>query len=193
MHQNLDSIYDASKRTEIITPNHEEIADMLGLDFKQLLTERDNDFKQCVEYCGNQFLDGIDFSKDDTNMKTLVVRASKFGTMVISNCSDGTNRKIDWVPAYWSWWDKEDQKHVKDVTGAGNSFCGGFAYAWVKTKGDAVESTYYGAVAASYAIEKMGVPSFSTPSNGDELWNQGPSPTDRLNILKSGSKKCRFI
>lgn len=191
--ENLDHIYDASRRTEIITPNHEEIADMQGLNFKQLLAEHNNDFKLCVEYCASKFLDGIDFSKKDSNLKTLVVRASKFGTMVVSHCRDGANRKIDWVPAYWSWWDKDDQTHVKDVTGAGNSFCGGFAYAWVKTNGDPVESTYYGAVAASYAIEKMGVPSFHIASNGDELWNQGPSPADRLGILKSGSKTCRFI
>ncbi|KAI9261903.1 Ribokinase-like protein [Helicostylum pulchrum] len=171
--ESLNSIYNAALMTEIITPNHEEIADMLDIDFKKLLLENKNDFKQAVEYCGNKLLNGLSVS-------TLVVRASKYGTMIISK-----SRKIHWIPAYWSWWDANDQVHVVDVTGAGNAFCGGFAYGWIKTQGDAVESSYYGAVSASYTVEQMGAPSFI-----DGRWNHGPSPIERLNILKS--KSCKF-
>lgn len=168
----MDNIYDAAQRTEIITPNHEEISAMLGLDFKVVLVENDNDFKKTVEYLGNMFLDGLTSAKD----KVLVIRASKYGTMIITLQS----RVVHWVPAYWSWWSSEDQKRVVDVTGAGNAFCGGYAYGWVKTEGDAVESAYYGAVSASYAVEQMGMPSIE-----DEHWNNGPDPAQRLSILKT--------
>lgn len=160
---------------------------MLGIDFKQLLLENNHDFKKCVEHCGNKFLDGVALLKD-SNVKTLVVRASKYGTMIID-----FSRTAHWIPAYWSWWVKEDGEHVVDVTGAGNAFCGGYAYGWVKTHGDALESAYYGAISASFVVEKMGVPQFSVLSNGVEAWNNGPSPIERLNILKSDRKQCKFI
>lgn len=165
-----------------MTPNHEELADMLGLDFKSLLEQQhDNDFKKTVEFCGNKFIDGI---SGDTNIKTLVVRASKYGTMIIEIKS----RAVHWIPAYWSWWSQEDQKHVVDVTGAGNAFCGGYAYGWIETNGNAVESAYYGAVSASFTVEQIGVPRLSN----NEHWNEGPSPLERLNILKN-SKSCKFV
>lgn len=146
---------------------------MLNIDFKELLSENKNDFKQAVEYCGNKLLDGLSVS-------TLVVRASKYGSMVLLK-----TREVHWIPAYWSWWDSKDQAHVIDVTGAGNAFCGGFAYGWIKTQGDAVESSYYGAVSASYTVEQMGTPSFT---NG--CWNDGPQPMERLKRLKD--KSCKF-
>jgi sugar/nucleoside kinase (ribokinase family) len=178
----LPLIYEASQRTEILTPNHEEVASMQGLDFKKLLSEHDNDFKKTIEYCGNRFLDGIK-STSSSNIKILVVRASKYGTMMIEPVS----RSIHWVPAYWSWWSKEDQEHVIDVTGAGNAFCGGYAYGWIKTNGDAVESTYFGSISASFIVEQIGVPALS---DGNQSWNVGPSPKERLAILKS--KSCKF-
>lgn len=150
---------------------------MLGLDFKNVLLENDNDFKKTVEYLGIKFLDGLSSAQD----KVLVIRASKYGTMIITLKS----RAIHWVPAYWSWWSSEDQKHVVDVTGAGNAFCGGYAYGWVKTQGNAVESAYYAAVSASYAVEQMGMPSIK-----DGCWNHGPNPSQRLAILKT--KSCKF-
>ncbi|KAI7890021.1 Ribokinase-like protein [Mucor mucedo] len=175
--ENLDKIYDATQRTEIITPNHEEIAAMLGLDFKVVLVENGNDLKKTVEYLGNMFLDGLSSAQD----KVLVIRASKYGTMIITLKS----RAIHWVPAYWSWWSSEEQKHVVDVTGAGNAFCGGYAYGWDQTQGDPVESAYYGAVSASYAVEQMGMPSYETGH-----WNNGPDPAQRLSILRT--KSCKF-
>lgn len=150
---------------------------MLGLDFKVVLSEKNNDFKKTVEYCGNKFLDGL----STVDEKVLVIRASKYGTMIITLIS----RVIHWIPAYWSWWNTEDQKHVVDVTGAGNAFCGGYAYGWIKTQGNAVESAYYGAVSASYAVEQMGM-----PSNKNKCWNNGPNPEERLAILKT--KSCKF-
>jgi bifunctional ADP-heptose synthase (sugar kinase/adenylyltransferase) len=153
---------------------------MLDLDFKSLLLKHENDFKITVEYCGTQFIDRM---PTNTTIKTLVVRASKYGTMVI----EINTKAIHWVPAYWSWWIPDDQSHVVDVTGAGNAFCGGYAYSWIETNGNAIESAYYGAISSSYTVEQIGVPVLS----GSESWNQGPSPQERLDILKN-NKSCKF-
>ncbi|MDL1899236.1 hypothetical protein FBR02_00520 [Anaerolineae bacterium CFX9] len=45
---------------------------------------------------------------------------------------------------------------VIDVTGAGNTFCGGFHVGWVRT-GDLRQALAYGAVAGSFSIETIGV------------------------------------
>lgn len=164
---------------DIITPNHEELASMQGLKFSDVLAQHNNDFKQTVEYCGRKLLEG-----GLSTCKTLVVRASKYGAMVISSNDPST---VHWIPAYWDW--KTDGEHVIDVTGAGNAFCGGFLVGWVQTHGDPVESALFGAVSASYAVEQMGVPVFSLRNDGKEQWNLGPSPKERMDILKS---KCIF-
>lgn len=46
---------------------------------------------------------------------------------------------------------------VVDVTGAGNAFCGGFLVGWVQT-GDLRTAGLYGAVAASFLVEQVGLP-----------------------------------
>jgi sugar/nucleoside kinase (ribokinase family) len=43
-----------------------------------------------------------------------------------------------------------------DQTGAGNTYCGGFLVGWVET-GDLLTAACYGAVAASFALEGIGV------------------------------------
>jgi ribokinase len=44
---------------------------------------------------------------------------------------------------------------VDDLTGAGDSFCGGFAIGYART-GDAIQAALYGAVSASFIIEGFG-------------------------------------
>jgi sugar/nucleoside kinase (ribokinase family) len=46
---------------------------------------------------------------------------------------------------------------VKDVTGAGNAYCGGFLVGYVETD-DIKMAAMYGAVSASFAIEQFGIP-----------------------------------
>ncbi|KAI8365754.1 Ribokinase-like protein [Blakeslea trispora] len=166
--ESLDRIIEATKRVDIISPNHEELAGMLGFCFDDLLGQQGHDVQHTVEYLAQQFVSRLQSC-------TLVVRVGKYGAMVLQEAS------AHWVPAYWN--RKEDSERVVDVTGAGNTFCGGFAYGWVKTKGDACASAYYGAVAASYAVEQVGVPDVAN-------WKHKERPEDRLNRLKTQS--CIF-
>ncbi len=55
---------------------------------------------------------------------------------------------------------------VKDPTGAGDAYCGGFLAGWVLT-GEAVSAAVYGTVSASYVVEAVGA-----------LATEQPNPTD---------------
>ncbi|KAI9282273.1 Ribokinase-like protein [Sporodiniella umbellata] len=170
--ENFSKICEAAQQIDIISPNHEEIADMLGFEFEELLSKNNEDFKQTVEFCSEEFFKAIDKSS-----VTLVIRASKYGAFI------NTRDIKQWVPAYWNW--KTEQDRVVDVTGAGNAFCGGYAAGWVKTQKDPVLSALYGTVSASYVVEQIGVPHLFK----HEQWNQGPNPSDRLELLiKKGRK-----
>ena len=46
---------------------------------------------------------------------------------------------------------------VVDPVGAGNAFCGGFLVGWVES-GDLRTAGLYGCVAASFAVQQVGVP-----------------------------------
>ena len=56
--------------------------------------------------------------------------------------------------------------NVVDVTGAGNAFCGGFLVGWVQT-GDLRTAGLYGAVAASFLVEQVGLPEMSDTCIGE--------------------------
>ena len=52
--------------------------------------------------------------------------------------------------------------HVADQTGAGNTYCGAFLAGWLQT-GDLRTAAAYGAVAASFALEVIGVADVDAP------------------------------
>lgn len=72
-----------------------------------------------------------------------------------------------WVPAYWN---KEQVEKVVDPTGGGNTFLGGLAVALAR--GKCMEAAVsWASVAASFAIEQVGVPTLGSDENGEETWN----------------------
>ncbi len=50
-----------------------------------------------------------------------------------------------------------DVPEIVDVTGAGNTYCGGFLHGYVSSGGNLRTAGYFGAVAASFALERIGV------------------------------------
>ncbi|CUM66268.1 uncharacterized protein PRCAT00003929001 [Priceomyces carsonii] len=69
------------------------------------------------------------------------------------------------MPAYHS-----DQAQVVDITGGGNSYCGGFVVGFYLSKGDWLVGGLCGNIASGCIIEKLGQPSLSL-SESKELWN----------------------
>ncbi|KAK4193679.1 hypothetical protein QBC35DRAFT_446019 [Podospora australis] len=83
-----------------------------------------------------------------------------------------------WVPAYYSSSTEETKrtkkgwngKGVIDPTGGGNTFLGGLAVALARGK-SIEEACAWGSVAASFAIEQVGVPNLGVDEEGNETWN----------------------
>ncbi|KAK7748798.1 hypothetical protein SLS53_000822 [Cytospora paraplurivora] len=88
------------------------------------------------------------------------------------NNDDEDDMEIDpgldrWIPAYFT---KETQDSVIDPTGGGNTFLGGLAVALARGKG-MEEAATWASVAASFAIEQVGVPELGRDEEGEETWN----------------------
>ncbi|KAK0672754.1 Ribokinase-like protein [Cercophora samala] len=80
-----------------------------------------------------------------------------------------------WLPAYWT--GEEGKGKVKDATGGGNTFLGGLGVALARGKG-IEEAVGWGAVAASFAIEQVGMPELKGQGE-EETWN-GERVEERL-------------
>ncbi|KAH6659588.1 putative MAK32 protein [Truncatella angustata] len=81
-----------------------------------------------------------------------------------------------WIPAYHT-----DKSKVVDPTGGGNTFLGGLAVALARGK-SLEEAAVCGSVAASYAIEQVGLPKLEK-EGGTETWN-GVSVDGRVKELQ---------
>ncbi|KAF2969531.1 hypothetical protein GQX73_g4068 [Xylaria multiplex] len=66
--------------------------------------------------------------------------------------------------------EKRKKAKVVDPTGGGNTFLGGLAVALARGKG-LEEAAAWGSVAASFAIEQVGVPTLGYDDEGRETWN----------------------
>lgn len=71
-----------------------------------------------------------------------------------------------WVPPYHD----ADGGKVVDPTGGGNAFLGGLAVALARARA-LEEACVWGSVAASFAIEQVGVPELGADEEGRETWN----------------------
>lgn len=70
-----------------------------------------------------------------------------------------------WIPAFHT-----DAARVVDPTGGGNAFLGGLGVAYARGH-KLEEAARLGSVAASFAIEQVGMPVLRVDENGRETWN----------------------
>lgn len=82
----------------------------------------------------------------DWGVQTVVIKNGRHGVLV----SDSRNGRKVHIPAY-----HQDSSNVIDVTGAGDSFCGGFMVGLAQTK-DPVQAAYYGTISSSLVVEGYG-------------------------------------
>lgn len=115
-----------------------------------------------------------------TGSGAVVVRAGKQGCLVASRVTGCV-----WLPAFYrSPQSDEGRNHEKvvDPTGGGNAFIGGLAVGLVRTR-DVVRASAMGIVAASFAIEQIGIPTLQRidagAGTGGETWN-GVAVADRM-------------
>lgn len=161
----LQNTMTALRHVDVVSPNHAELACLFDVDAN---TAAGDVNAEVVEDCSKRLLDGIINGDGQGSNTTVVARCGKDGCYVRS--SAGLSK---WLPAYHTTAEK-----VIDPTGGGNGFLGGLAVGLVRT-GDAVKAAMWGNVAASFAIEQVGVPVLGRTTDGRETWN-GVVPQDRL-------------
>lgn len=81
--------------------------------------------------------------------RVVVIRLGPRGSLIL----DRENGELTHVPAV--------KVKVVDPVGAGNAYCGGFLVGWSHTK-DVKRAGVYGAVAASFLVEQVGLPALDT-------------------------------
>lgn len=152
----------ASQLVDVLTPNHEEAQALLGHD---LSSSHDDHYIQQLFHATRP-------------RQALIIRAGRRGAAVMTKGS-----VLHWVPAY-----HDNQERVRDVTGAGNAFCGGLCIGWAETDGDPVMAAMYGAVSSSFVVEQVGLPTIHQKDTVDQ-WNDGPSAHVRLQYLQDKMAK----
>ncbi|CAG8617814.1 4543_t:CDS:2, partial [Racocetra fulgida] len=164
--ENIQSCIEAMKMVDVVSPNHEEAAALLGL----IAEDEDEDEKFLAE-------------------EMLICMADKFLKYQIGPHGNGcvviraSYKEI--IPAYWTALkDGNRNPHVVDVTGAGNAFCGGFMVGLLRSNFDVFEAALYGSVSASFTVEQLGTPRLGFDERGNEIWNSGDSPSVRLQKLR---------
>ncbi|KAF2115096.1 putative PfkB family kinase [Lophiotrema nucula] len=163
---NRQAFLDACKLVDVFSPNHIEItaifADGPAKDFQP----------EKLESYGTEILDS---SIGPQGQGTLIIRAGEQGSLTM-----GRSTRATWLPPFYTLEDMKPSK-VVDPTGAGNTFLGGYMAGWLTTTCH-IEATCHGHVAASFALEQIGLPKVEKKGD-EELWN-GASVMERLQKYK---------
>ena len=167
---NLPLFLEAMKLVNVFSPNEEEFAKLIGVDLERNQSLPDDVLRS---RCDMLRLEG--------QLDALVVRLGARGAYVAQVSS---HRHL---PAYYQL--DGTVNRIVDVTGGGNAFLGGYCLGMVKKilSPDLTQhesAAVFGAIAASFAIEQIGMPQLSWRGDAAELWN-GVSVTARIHTYLS--------
>ncbi|KAL9103772.1 MAG: hypothetical protein Q9163_001231 [Psora crenata] len=163
--QNLPIFMEAMRLVNVFSPNEDEFAKLLGhtLEYGQEIP---------IEVLSVR----SDMLRLDGSLDAIVVRLGPRGAYV----AESTRHRH--LAAYHT--PARIGNRVVDVTGGGNAFLGGYCLGMVKetlspelTQHES--AAVFGTIAASFAIEQVGMPSLTFGLDGTELWN-GERVTDRM-------------
>ncbi|CAI6339761.1 unnamed protein product [Periconia digitata] len=160
---NREAILAACQVVDVFSPNHLEIAAVFeDAPLPDFDTERWENFGQSI----------LDSSLGPSGAGVVVIRAGENGAVAMSQ----TMRPI-WLPSYY----EQGSSKVIDPTGAGNTFLGGYIAGWQHT-GDICEAMKFGHVAASFAVEQIGLPKLGSVAGRQlcEQWCERCSSITRL-------------
>ena len=155
--QNLPIFIKAMRLVNIFSPNEDEFAKLLDVEYRPA---------QAIP--GNVLKSKCDKLRRDGELEAVVVRLGANGAYVAQSA------RHRHLPAYHKPYGAVTR--VIDVTGGGNAFLGGYCLGMIQ-KPLRPDLTQYesaavsGAIAASFAIEQIGMPKLSCGADGAELWN----------------------
>ena len=171
---NLNAVFKAVRTVDVFSPNHLELLATFGRDVPDCFVEQ-----TFTELALPVLTSGI----GPTKRGIVVIRAAEHGCFIASSEDDQT-----WLPPFYEEGNVRVNDKVVDPTGAGNAFLGAFAIGLLATR-SMYEAACYGSVAASFALEQIGLPELEN-AEGEELWN-GDSVQKRLMEYKSRLERCR--
>ncbi|KAI5846378.1 Ribokinase-like protein [Morchella snyderi] len=176
-------MYKTLKLVHVVSPNHAELAGFYGIE-----DPADNSSRATIEALTAKLV-AAGIGPQHTG--AAIVRCGKMGCLVASR-----GRALVWLPAYYSptptttptprgegggvgvggaGAGDDNHEKVVDPTGGGNTFIGGVAIGLVRYPGNFVMAAAMGAVAASFAIEQIGIPVLEKADAGAgrraERWN----------------------
>ncbi|KAK4232789.1 Ribokinase-like protein [Achaetomium macrosporum] len=150
-----DAHLETAKCVDIYSPNHIELLATFGSGVGPPAEEF---HRKTIEEQALRILDsGVGRDGDGA----VVIRCGEHGCVVVSR-----SYPARWFPAYHR---GSESSRVVDATGAGNAFLGAFAVTFAIAS-DLTEAAIAGSVAASFAIEQVGLPDRSS-RHGKEMWN----------------------
>lgn len=162
--EELDSCKRALKVVDYVSPNHEELAAF----YDAPANHNDRVNRVLVEDCAAKWLES---GSEGGKLRAVIVRAGKEG------CYVAERGECNWIPAY-----HQNSEKVIDPTGGGNAFLGGLAVDLARGS-RVIDAAICGAVAASFAIEQVGVPKLTSIGPNDEQWN-GEGALQRVKELR---------
>nr|OQO17112.1 hypothetical protein B0A51_16206 [Rachicladosporium sp. CCFEE 5018] len=141
-----------SGKVLVFSPNHVELAAF----FHASNDTSDASFDRAqVERQSRAFLSSSTQATTFDQSICIVVRCAEHGCFVLyTSPSCEEHYRSAWPPPFFG---PDQADRIVDPTGAGNAFLGGFAMGWLETK-DLVRAAAYGTVAASFAVEVVGLP-----------------------------------
>ena len=157
----LANLMTALKQVNVVSPNHQELAALLGMSDAESGDVSDSD---TLEKASKRLLDEGFLPQQGA----VVVRCSERGCYVASG------EFVGWLPAYHQP-NSSERSPVIDPTGAGNAFLGGLCWGLVdaekvKSTGVFKHAAICGSIAAGCAVEQVGLPKLTMAGN-QELWN----------------------
>ena len=170
---------EALQRVDIFSPNLEEFGSLLGTSID---LDQPDGWSQLRQRCQEVIEPTLSSLRT-----TAVIRLGERGCYVAQ-----PGRRYLRLPAYYDQQPdssgidtaaadkREHANRVIDPTGGGNAFLGGFAIGLQHSgQGNMRDAAAFGTIAASFAIEQVGVPTLGLSSSGVETWN-GASVEARL-------------
>lgn len=150
---NLGAHIEACKDVDVFSPNH--------LELISLFEEQPKGPFHCADI--EDYTKRFQHAQIENSGKAvhIVIRAGEHGCFLISKTGD-----YCWLPPYYG----PQSSKIVDPTGAGNAFLG--ALTAVLQRGHCLsEAASFGNIAASFALEQIGLPKLEFLSSGAETWN----------------------
>lgn len=167
----LPACLKALKHVDVVSPNHAELCAFYGTEPHD---GHGNVNLAGIERCCSAWLES---GVAENGGGAVVVRAGKDGCYITTRDLRTSHGSGTWVPAFHSNDTGGTGAKVVDPTGGGNTFLGGLAVSLARAKDPTqaramVDAAVCGSVAASFAIEQIGMPTLSRSELGHEEWNR---------------------